>query len=476
MRTLKFMNFKGDNIIRLVCLALCLFLLFALAGCKFPGDTTTPATLAARKLSATPTRNTVITPEKTDDFPTIKSSITPSLIPFEPTTTSVALPDPFSLNYPLGQIGYVIPLTVRHVSEDSASLFFELDNAATGSLVYKSNEPDGGIRGSISLAPDTSRHMLTIEGLKPGVEYQAMVLVEDRDNVQSQPGFNKQEWGVVSFRTASANFPIRVGILGDASFGDQATQSLVEQMVSQNLDFVLNTGDIVYETDSSNLVNSYVTKFFEPFSPLLHKLPVYTVLGNHDYDRSVEWQGAPFYDYAFPPVEDQQFSYPASRRENQYYAFSYMDVQFLMLDSQTFFGVDGRADQDMWLQERLADPRFRITIPIFHVSPYSSSVVHPDDGLPIRYSWNPLFEAGNVPVTFSGHYHHYERHIANGITYIVTGGGSSTLYAQGESLPTSQIYVRRTHFVFMEIYDDRIEINAISKEGETFDQATISLN
>jgi hypothetical protein len=103
-------------------------------------------------------------------------------------------------------------------------------------------------------------------------------------------------------------------------------------------------------------------------------------------------------------------------------------------------------------------------------------VVHPDDGLPVRYTWNPLFETANVPVSFSGHFHHYERHIANGLTYIVTGGGSSTLYAQGERLPTSQIYVRRTHFVLAEIYGDRIELLVISKEGDILDQATIALN
>ena len=86
------------------------------------------------------------------------------------------------------------------------------------------------------------------------------------------------------------------------------------------------------------------------------------------------------------------------------------------------------------LKERLADPRFRITIPVFHVAPYSSSIVHPDDGLPVRYSWNWRFEQSKVPLVLSGHFHHYERLVANGITYIVSGGGSSTLYAQGELL------------------------------------------
>ena len=301
-----------------------------------------------------------------------------------------------------------------------------------------------------------------------------MVLIGSDAEHLAQPGFAGAEWGPVRFRTPSGEIPLRVGVLGDASFGDQATTQLVELMAGQDLDFVIHTGDVVYDTDSSDLVNSYTTRFFQPFSPLLHQLPVYTVLGNHDYDAAVRWQGAPFYDHAFPPYPDPDFSYPETRRANQYYAFDIGDMQFLMLNSQTFFGVDGRAEQDAWLAERLADPRYRITIPIFHVAPYSSSIVHPDDGLPVRYTWNPLFEQADVPLSFSGHFHHYERFMAGGITYIVSGGGSSTLYAQGALLPESQIYARRTHFVLMEIYENRIELTAISKEGETLDQATVT--
>ena len=102
--------------------------------------------------------------------------------------------------------------------------------------------------------------------------------------------------------------------------------------------------------------------------------------------------------------------------------------------------------------------------------------MHPDDGDPVRLSWNYLFEAASVPLVLSGHFHHYERLSANGITYLVSGGGSSTLYAQGGSLPESHLYVPRTHFVLLEIYPDRIEISAIAKEGDTFDRSTITLD
>jgi predicted phosphodiesterase len=395
--------------------------------------------------------------------------------PEETATQADPGPDYFSSGYPPSQIAYVIPLTLRHAGPDRAVLFFEIGQPAGGRLVYRSRLPGQPDQRVIPLDPSITRHRITVEGLSPDAAYQAVVLLGSNDSGFEQPLFAGEIWGPVDFRT-SGRTPFRVGVLGDASFGDEATIQLVELMAGQDLDFVIHTGDVVYETEGADLFSSYLTKYFQPFAPLLHLGPVYTVLGNHDYDASVRWQEAPFYDYAFPPFEDPAFQYPPERRANQFYAFAVGDVQFLMLDSQAIFGAGGREVQDAWLAERLADPRFRVTIPIFHVSLYSSSVVHPEDSLPVRYSWQPLFEAANVPLVLSGHFHHYERLLANGITYIVTGGGSSTLYAQGAPLPESVLYVRRTHFVLLEFFEDRIQLSAVSKDGDAFDQAIIPLN
>ena len=146
-----------------------------------------------------------------------------------------------------------------------------------------------------------------------------------------------------------------------------------------------------------------------------------------------------------------------------------------MLDTQVFFGQPGWKEEDAWLAERLADPRFRFTIPVFHVPPFFSGAVHPDDQLAVRQFWHPQFSAAKAPLALSGHSHHYERLIADGITYIVAGGGSGTLYAAGTILPQSQEFASRTHFVLLNIYSDRIELSAIDKNGELFDQALIPL-
>jgi len=390
-----------------------------------------------------------------------------------PSPTVTSTPDYFLQDLPLSEIDYLIPLTVRNITNSQATFFFELENPSNGKLIYRDLQTL--LQGELAFSDIDTRQMITIEGLTPDREYETLIILGNEVNGFRQPGFAGKDWGSISFRSSSEKWPLRIGVIGDASFGDDATNKLVNLIATQDLDFLIHTGDLVYETDGSDPLNSYLLKFFIPFAPILHQGPIYTVLGNHDYDSVLRWEGMPFYDYAFPPFPQKDFSYPAMRRGNQYYAFAYQDIQFLMLDTHVFAGAGGRVDQDSWIEERLDDPRFRLTIPVFHVAPYSSSIVHPNDGLPVRYSWNWRFEEAEVPLVLSGHFHHYERLVANEITYIVSGGGSSTLYAQGIPLPESKIYARKTHFVLLEIYEEHIDLTTKVLTGETIDREVIPL-
>jgi predicted phosphodiesterase len=355
------------------------------------------------------------------------------------------------------------------------TLLFELDVPAEGSLFIRAREAAIPVI-EMKLDPTQTRHLLTVDGLRPDTQYDAIVGLGTAESGFQQPVFLSRAWGPVNIRTATDIGALRVGVIGDASFGDPVTSSLVQEMAAANLDFVVHTGDVVDETEQGvNPFRSYAEKFYTPFAPLLTQMPVYTVIGNHDYDADIRWQGEPFYYYAFPPFPDPLFLAQDDRLRNQYYAFAYQGVQFLMLDSQVFFGQPGHEEQEAWLTERLADPRLRMTIPVFHVSPFSSSSVHPTDSLPVRDAWVPLFEAADVPVVLSGHFHQYERLESNGVTYIVSGGGSATLYAPGELLPESAVFGRQSHYVLLEIDGEGVELSAHALGGEVIDRLRLPL-
>ena len=454
--------------------------LLAAAGCSPVVETAPPVPSAALPAAS-------LTPSAAARLPTAAGALLPTTLP-EPTATlpvvtptlSTPSETPFpgltNEGLPPGEGAFLLPLTIRHLTEERAVLFFELQEPAGGYLLYQQIQPEVGNTRAIPLASGETRHLLTLEGLTPGSEYLALVGLVEAGGGLRQPLFQGEGWGEVRIRTLSGEGPLRVGVFGDASFGDPATGALVQEMAGRALDFVIHTGDVVAEIhENSGPPEAYALKYYQTLSALLHRMPVYTVIGNHDYDAAARWQDSVFYYYAFPPFPDPLFGDPPQPGKNQYYAFAAGGVQFLMLDTQVIFGQEGRQAQQDWLAERLADPRFRASIPVFHVPPFFSGSVHPGDQLPVRQSWHPLFVSAAAPLALSGHSHHYERLSVDGITYIVTGGGSSILYAPGEMQAQSQLFARRTHFVLLEIHPDRIELSAIDREGELFDQVAVPL-
>jgi hypothetical protein len=326
----------------------------------------------------------------------------------------------------------------------------------------------------VPLAKDESIHQVHLSGLTPGFAYSVQIgLGDDLENLRVPELFGAS-WGPIQFEAPSLGEPeLRFGVIGDSGFGDDQTRELIELMSSYDLEFVLHTGDAVYKAnEQSGPAEAYATKYFKMFAPLMHKGPIFPILGNHDFDRPALSDGRPFFVRAFPVLTDP--SVPDNAL-GTWYAFVRSGIQFLMLDSNAFHGGGGRAEQTAWLEERLADPSYRFSIPVFHTPPYTSGL-HQNDGQALRFDWTPLFESAGTPLVLSGHDHNYERILLDGVTYLVSGGGSSVLYRETERAEGSQAFHRKMHFVLVEAYQDRIELTAIDIGGNVLDQTTILLS
>ncbi|GMR11115.1 MAG: hypothetical protein BMS9Abin28_1939 [Anaerolineae bacterium] len=390
-----------------------------------------------------------------------------------PKPTNTPLPD-IAFSETAADNDYLVPLMVQRLTPFEAIVHFELDRPDSGWLLYQPIRADFQGWWSIPLAEDQVSHQIPLVGLTPGTSYRVQVGLGQVLESLRVPFLFGESWGPVRFEVPALGEPdLRFAVIGDSGFGDDQTRELIELMEGYDLDFVLHTGDAVYRAnEESGPAEAFARKYFKMFAPLMLEVPIFPVLGNHDFDQPARSNGRPFFVRAFPALTDP--SVPESAL-GTWYAFERSGIQFIMLDSQAFHGTGGRAEQTAWLEERLEDPSFRFSIPVFHSPPYTSGL-HRNDGKALRLKWGPLFEAAQVPLVLSGHDHNYERIERNGVTYVVSGGGSPVLYRQTDRVEGSRKFYRRMHFVLAEIYQDRIELMAIDNGGTVLDRTTIQTN
>ncbi len=234
---------------------------------------------------------------------------------------------------------------------------------------------------------------------------------------------------------------VRFAAFGDNSCGDPRDHAIAFQAYAAHPDFIMNTGDNVYQ---SGLDGEYARYFFPVYNadtagpaqgaPLLRSVPFYTVLANHDVRRTAPG-GGPAADFSHDPDSLGYYTnlhmplgpepahptpilgpgtvldafracagerYP--RMAN--YSFDYGDVHFLCLDSNLY--VDPTAhDLQAWIETDLAgtDARWKFVIyhhPCFNVGREHSAEQH------MRVLC-PLFEKHGVDFVLSGHEHIYQR-------------------------------------------------------------------
>jgi hypothetical protein len=440
------------------------FLLAASSGCKPVHSTgSLPPTVGLSKASPSPV-STATTPPATS-------------APLATLTAQAPSPEPVVIAQ--GTASYIRPPTVQFISETSAIIVFELDNPDGYSLRYW---PSGqGVREMITIPLDPGQNSYTIklQNLSPGADYLAGVFAEDGNGTFAAPLFGDEVWDPVRIHTLpEGGLPIRIAVLGDSGFGQDLTHDLTQAMADQHPDVFIHAGDLVYNAGQEDTpVAAFQFKFFATLAPILHQTAVFPVVGNHELYDDARWNGRAYYYEVFPmlpELENSEAWVDVQAGNREWYQVSVGPFQFLFLNTQLFYVGGLRSEQDQWLAERLADDSYSYSIPIFHVPPYTSGR-HRLDGTPVIRSWVPLFESNDVPLVISGHDHNYERLFQNGVTYLVSGGGSSALYQQGRPLDISQVFFAQSHFVILDMMRDSIRLAAYDRTGELLDEQTIEL-
>ena len=252
-------------------------------------------------------------------------------------------------------------------------------------------------------------HVGVIEGLEPGQEVQYQVPVQDFEPF--------------TFRTGPAEGEdFSMVWLGDNQEAYDRFSQHISNFAPKEPDMLFVVGDLLqwgsrfWEWDSM---------WWEPLQTenFAQTTPILAARGNHDMDHA--------YSYAYVDLPGDGSSY----------SFMYGDVWILVLNSHADLFPTNNPDfpsQYEYIAEELQsdaaqNAAFRLVT--FHQAPYSNSStsstpaqIYGNAG--IRDFWVPLFERFDVDSVISGHYHSYQRGELNGIQYLITGGGGSTLLIQ----------------------------------------------
>lgn len=240
--------------------------------------------------------------------------------------------------------------------------------------------------------------------------------------------------------------------MGDNGTGERPQYEAAETMAAAQkafpFDFAIMLGDNMY---GSQRPADFVTKFERPYKPLLDAgVKFYASLGNHD-------------------EQNNRFYKPWNMNGERYYTYTKKNVRFFALDSDY---MDPK--QVDWLTRELQKATETWKVVYFHHPLYSSAGRHGSE-TDLRLVLEPLFVRYGVNAVFSGHDHVYERiRPQKGIYYFVSGAAGQLRRGDLQaSRLTDKGYDLDLSFMLVEIDDEALSIQALSRTGRTVDSATL---
>ncbi|HUQ95804.1 MAG TPA: metallophosphoesterase [Bryobacteraceae bacterium] len=318
--------------------------------------------------------------------------------------------------------------------------------------------------------------------------------------------------------------PTRIAVVGDTGYGSSGEKQIVFRMHQAKPDYVVITGDIVYEHGQAA---DYWKNYFPIYNaaspspttgaPLLRSTITLAAPGNHDTDESrnllLRPDGLAF--FLFWKLPGNGFDFPEPRLigsaadqrafrqaagsafpKSANYSFDSGDIHWTVIDSNTYLIWNTPLFRD-WLVKDLQSAAAKWKFVAFHHAAFHSSQKHQFQRQMRNLS--DIFEAGGVDIVWAGHVHNYQRSFplrgeqidkqfdgsrrtkAGGVIHIVTGAGGARLHTEGRDArpsrwqPFTAVYFSRLHsFTLVEAAADKLLIRQIDALGQEQDRFTLT--
>ncbi|MBI2395429.1 MAG: metallophosphoesterase [Deltaproteobacteria bacterium] len=354
---------------------------------------------------------------------------------------STALASPASAATSFTRGPYVQDLASRHVA-----IMFELDAAHGARLeVFRGATGEDADAGKTAKSNKDGAHEIVVDGLEPATSYRYVVTLDD----------GTVERGTFTTAPEDAR-PFSFLVYGDNRTNPYAHAAIVAAMRKTPGEFLVNTGDMVYDgTQQADWKD-----FFTIERDLLRDRCLFPAIGNHEIAMPTS-DGALRYA--------RMFRVPAPpEAAERWYTFRWGSARFFMLDAQDEFASAERAWLDKALEAAKNEAGVVFRFVVLHHGPYSSGLHGPNEAL-LLARVPELMRATKVDLVLSGHDHIYERGDANGLRYVVTGGGGAPIYREYRAAKHTQKFEPVYHFVKIGIDGARATYSAMRHDGSVIE-------
>jgi hypothetical protein len=326
------------------------------------------------------------------------------------------------------------------------------DQSIDGLTFYYNNDNGNQIR----------MHETHLCGLQPDTQYSYRVGGKDAET-------GVESWSpVYSFRTApdrtkSPDAQVLLLVIGDtrdhASVWGQALQTAMQKGPPE---FVLFSGDSTFLGQDQDEWDAW----WMAADPLLASVPMIVAHGNHDVN-SVN-----FYSQMALPGDEANYD---------------VDIGPVHLSVANDTPLDSAAvmgqNATLLSQHVMEGVRAPWNLVMHHKPVFSASAgPHPNDQLPQRMYWQPIYDQFSVDMVFNGHDHDYERtkpmrgmtagtNPSDGTIYVVVGSAGAELYDKGTQFWTD--YSEKTYaFSMLSVRKGMLKLDAYRPDGSSIESFT----
>ncbi len=264
---------------------------------------------------------------------------------------------------------------------------------------------------------------------------------------------------------------LRLFALGDTGSGGESQYAVAAAMKARcktlgGADGILLLGDNAYQNGMESVDDpQWQTKIWEPYSSdCLRHLPIFPVLGNHDYKGNPQAQ----IDYS---LINNRWRFP-----NRFYDVRFGDLVTVVAFDSELSEVCLRPTQCTvdFMADALATSRTPWKVVMAH-HPLDSSSGHgfSHTGGLRGFLLKPYL-CDRADLWLSGHVHHLE-HLAPKdcrLQMFIAGGGGAELYHDVEKVDSSQFVQPVSGFLELEFGPDEMVARFIGTEGQTLYETT----